>query len=217
MEFRIAPSLASAPLSRLDSVVAELEASRVDFVHFDIEDGSFVPCMTLGTKLIGDLRPLTKIPFDVHLMMVNPEWLLPELARLGANRVSVHLEACKYPRRVLRQITTLGLTAGLALNPKTPVPDLAFLAPYLSFVVVLTTEPEVPDAPYLPEILQKLRRARDNVAIQDLEWVVDGGVRAPNVREIRQAGADTVVVGRGIFNDAPIDANVRALRTAANG
>jgi ribulose-phosphate 3-epimerase len=212
---RISASLASAPLHRLEKTVQELESAGVDLVHFDIEDGSFVPCMNLGTRLIGELRPLTSLPFDVHLMMVRPEWLLPDLARMGANRVSVHLEACEYPRRVLRTITSLGMQAGLAFNPATPLPDLHYLLPHLSFVVILTTEPEIPDSPYLPDILEKVRAGKAAWESEPLEWVVDGAVTADNVAQVLQAGADTVVVGRGIFAGASIEHNVRALRAAA--
>ena len=209
---RILPSLASAPLLHLAQTVKELESAGVDGLHFDVEDGTFVPCMTLGTRLISELRLCTPLPFDVHLMMVNPEWLLPELASIGVDRISVHYEACAYPRRVLRQIASFGIAAGLAFNPVTPISDLRYLAPYLSYILILSTEPEVADTPYLPQVLEKLRSGKAEPALQNVEWVVDGGVRAENIEEIRHAGADTVVVGRGVFNDQPIGANVSALR-----
>ena len=95
MRVKISPSLAAAPLDRLGQVVRELDRANVDYLHIDIEDGSFVPVMTLGAKIIPDLRPLTKTPFDVHLMIVNPEWLLPELVENGADRIAVHYEACR--------------------------------------------------------------------------------------------------------------------------
>lgn len=209
---RIAASLASAPLQDLAQTVRLLEAAAVDLLHFDIEDGSFVPVMTLGTKLIGDLRPLTALPFDVHLMMVHPEWLLADLARMGANRISVHLEACPYPRRTLRMITDLGMSAGLAVNPATPVPDLAYLAPYLSFVLVLTTEPELPDSPFLPAVLEKVRLGVSAAHTQALDWVVDGGIRPENIDQVAKSGADTVVVGRALFSGASIAENMRLLK-----
>jgi ribulose-phosphate 3-epimerase len=211
---RVAASLASAPLPRLSETVRELESAGVDLLHFDIEDGSFVPVMTLGTKLIGDLRPHSTLPFDVHLMMVDPEWLLADLARMGANRVSVHFEACPYPRRTLRMIADLGMSAGLAFNPATHIPDLAYLAPYLSFVLVLTTEPEVPESPYLPAVLDKVRAGRQAADPQKIEWVVDGGIRPGNLNEVAQAGAQTAVVGRGLFAEGTIAENMRALRAA---
>jgi ribulose-phosphate 3-epimerase len=210
----IAASLASAPLDLLRETLKELEQAPIDALHFDIEDGTFVPCMTLGTKLIGDLRPYTRLPFDVHLMMHNPEWLLPDLARMGANRISVHFEACPYPRRILRGISSLGVAAGLAFNPSTPIPDLSYLSPYLSFVLILTTEPEVPDAPYLPESLDKLREAKSTWKGTPVEWVVDGGIDSHNLALAAQAGADAVVVGRAIFNQDRIRENIGALRAA---
>jgi ribulose-phosphate 3-epimerase len=211
----ISSSLASAPLHHLEHTVNELEAAHVDFLHFDVEDGSFVPCMTLGTKLISDLRRRTELPFDVHLMMFNPEWLIPELAGIGADRISVHYEACPYPRRVLRRIADLGIAAGLALNPATTLPELRYLAPYLSFVLILTTEPEIPDAPFLPQVLDKVRHGKSALGGSDMEWVVDGGVHTENIAQVVQAGADTVVVGRGLFNEAGIGQNVQVLRAAA--
>ena len=194
--------------------MAELESAGVDFLHFDIEDGSFVPCMNLGTRLIGELRPLSPMSFDVHLMMVNPEWVLPELKSLGADRVTVHYEACAYPRRVLRQIADLGMAAGLAFNPATPVPDLRYLLPYLSLVLILTTEPEIPDAPYLPHVLEKVRAGKSTPETRELEWIVDGAVGAANVSKVLQAGADAIAVGRALFADGQIARNVRALRAA---
>ena len=166
MPVRISPSLAAAPLDRLRQVVIELETAGADYIHFDVEDGSFVPVMTLGTKMISDLRRTTRLPFDVHLMMANPEWILPEIVRFGANRVSVHYEACPYPRRVLRQIVSLGAKAGIAFNPATPIPDLAYLLPYMSFIVVLTTEPEISDCPFLPEVLEKIREGKQSKGLE---------------------------------------------------
>ena len=212
MTVRISPSIASAPMDRLGQVITDLEASGADYIHFDIEDGSFVPVMTLGTKLIQDLRKFTRLPFDVHLMMVNPEWILPELVNYDANRISVHYEACPYPRRVLRQIVSMGAKAGIAFNPATPIPDLTYLLPYLSFVIILTTEPEIPDCPYLPEVLEKVRQGKQIQGLERIEWVVDGGINPENISQIVAAGVDTVVVGRNVFKDNKIKENMAALR-----
>ena len=211
---RISPSLASAPMDALGKTIIDLEKAGADYIHFDIEDGSFVPVMTLGVKLIPDLRRSTRLPFDVHLMMVNPEWVIPEIIAGGANRVSVHYEACPNPRRVLRQITSLGAQAGIAFNPATPLPDLSYLAPYLSFVVILTTEPELPDCPFLPEVLDKVRMGSRVRGHAGLEWVVDGAVTPGNLPEIVAAGTSAVVVGRAVFKDGKIKENMAALRAA---
>jgi len=213
----ISPSLAAAPMDRLGQVVRELEVAGADMIHFDVEDGSFAPVMTLGTKLIGDLRPLSRLPFDVHLMMVNPEWIIPQLVRDGANRIAVHYEACPYPRRTLRLIAGAGALAGLAFNPATPVPHLEYLRPYLGFVLILTSEPELPDAAYLADGLRKLRQARMLPGLEGLEWVVDGGLNAANLSEAGEAGADTVVIGRAVFQGGQIAANLARLRGALRG
>jgi ribulose-phosphate 3-epimerase len=149
-------------------------------------------------------------------MMVNPEWILPELVHSGADRVSVHYEACPYPRRVLRQIASFGAVAGIAFNPATPIPDLAYLSPYLSFVVVLTTEPEIPDCPFLPEVLEKVRGGKQAEGMEGIEWVVDGGINAENLSQVLDAGADTVVIGRSVFKEDKISENMVALRAVVD-
>jgi ribulose-phosphate 3-epimerase len=214
MTLRIAASLASAPLADLSQVLSELGQAGVDEIHFDVEDGTFVPAMTLGTKVIGDLRPFSNLPFDIHLMMVNPEWILPEVVRRGADRVSVHYEACAYPRRILQEIVALGAQAGIALNPSTQLPDLSYLLPYLSFVLVLTTEPETGNGLFLREVLKKVSAGKRSPGLEKVEWVVDGGVRSENIKQIAAAGTDMVVIGRAIFEDQRIAENVSALRAA---
>lgn len=213
--FRISPSLASASFFDLKQSLKKLEQARVDYLHFDIEDGCFVPIMTLGTKIISDLRPLTDLPFDVHLMMHEPEWIIPELINKGADRISVHFEACLYPRRILRSITELGAKAGLAFNPATPILKLSYLSPYLSQLIILTTEPEGPDCPFLPHILEKVRNGKKDPYLKGLEWVVDGGINLDNIQEVFNSGADTVVAGRSIFLNGEIKKNIGDLRKAA--
>lgn len=212
MTVKIAPSLAAAPLDHLGDVVIELDQAGVDYIHIDIEDGSFTPVMTLGTKIISDLRPYTKLPFDVHLMMQNPEWILPDLVAYGADRIAVHLEACPYPRRALGLIHRLGAVPGIALNPVTPLTDLSYLTPFLQFVILLTTEPEDGEIPFLPEILEKLRTGKQQPRLKSFEWVIDGGVNPDNLAEVVEAGADTVVVGRSTFRDGDIPGNIQQMR-----
>jgi len=211
---RISVSLASASLVNLEKTIQTLEQNRIDYLHFDIEDGCFVPALTLGIKIIEDLRPISHLPFDVHLMVKDPEWLIEDVIRKGANRVSVHYEACPYPRRVLRQITSLGAVAGIAINPATSLPDLRFLLPYLSFVLILSTEPERGSPPFLPTVLDKVRNGKSE-DLRNVEWVVDGGISPDNIAEVIRAGADTVVVGRSVFKDGKITENIAALRLAA--
>ena len=211
---KISVSLTAAPLINLVSVLRELEEGGADMVHFDIEDGSFVPVMTLGSKIIQDLRPLTRLPFDVHLMMNNPEWIIPELARWGADRVSVHMEACLYPRRVLGLIAQHKMQAGLAFNPSTVIPPLHFCLPYLSFVLLLSTDPETTHSDFLPSVLSKIVEGKKQAGLAGIEWVVDGGITADNVKQAVDAGADLVVSGRGVFQNGQVLENIRKMKKA---
>jgi len=145
-------------------------------------------------------------------MMDNPGWLIPELAQWGADRIAVHYEACDYPRRVLGLIAEHGMRAGLAFNPKTDIPTLEFCLPYLSFVVVLTTEPEVQECSFLPSILSKVVKAKRQKGMDQVEWAVDGGVTVENMGLVSAAGADTVIAGRGIFGDGRIQENLWAMK-----
>ena len=213
---RFAVSLAAAPMTYLDQTVRELESAGADVLHFDVEDGSFIPMLTLGTRIIGELRPLTRLPFDVHLAVRDPEWILPELKALGADWVSVHWEACPYPHRTLGMIRSLGLRAGLAFNPATSLPDLRYLRSCFDFLLFLTNEPEYPHAPFLPEVLAKLPRACEMLAgaVPDLE--VDGGINPGNVASAVTAGATIVVCGRSTFRDGAVARNLDALRKAVD-
>ena len=182
-------------------------------IHFDIEDGSFVPMMSLGTKIIHDLRPLTKLPFDVHLMMDNPEWIIPEIARYGADRVSVHYEACRYPRRTLGLIAKYDMQPGLAFNPKSPVPPLQHYLPFLTFILILTTEPEMELCSYLPSVLSKVVEGKKQPGLGSVEWSVDGGITTDNIQDAIHAGADIVVSGRGVFSNGQMLENIRKMKS----
>ena len=211
---KIAPSLVSASMTHLAELVNNLERAGADYLHFDIEDGAFVPEMSLGIKIIKELRPLTSLPFDVHLMINDPEWLIPRLADYGTNMVSVHYEACPYPRRTLGIIHQNGMQAGLAFNPKTPLPELYHYLPFLSFVLILTTEPETESCTYLPSILKKVIGGRKQNSMQQIIWEVDGGFNAENIQDAVKAGADIVVSGRGVFRENKYFENIKKMKEA---
>lgn len=208
----IAPSLAAAPQNYLEKLMKELNTLDIGMIHFDIEDGSFVPVMTLGLKIISELRPFSTMPFDVHLMMQLPERVIGKLADMGVNSVSVHYEACPYPRRTLSLIKKYRMKAGLAFNPKTTLPPLQHYCPFLDYVVVLTTEPDYENATYLPSILNKVIDGRKQAEITRVKWMVDGGVSPSNISEVVKAGADIVVVGRSLFNGGTLRENIELLK-----
>ena len=209
---KIAPSIASGPLTNMVSTLKNLEDAGADVIHFDVEDGNFVPEMNIGIKIIKELRPLTKLPFDVHLMVNNPEWLIPILADFGANSVSVHFEACPYPRRTLQLIIDHNLEAGLAFNPATPLPDLEFCLPPLSYILILTTDPEAENATFLPSILNKIRMGKSIRSLKNIQWVADGDISSNNAGDVVKAGADMLIIGRGIFKNNLIHENMVEIR-----
>lgn len=209
---KIASSLAAARQNNLEATIRDLEQSGVDIIHFDIEDGNFVPVMNLGVRMIKDLRSVSILPFDVHLMMNNPEWIIPELADMGVDMISVHFEACPYPRRTLGIIRQHNMEAGLAFNPKTPLPSLEHYLPFLNFVLVLTTDPEERECTYLPSVLKKIPEGKQQPHLENIIWEVDGGFTKNNISDAKNAGADIVVSGRGIFNDRPIIENIQSLK-----
>ena len=210
---KIAPSLVSAPLAYLTETVKGLEQAGADILHFDLEDGNFVPVMSLGTQIISAARPFSSLPFDVHLMINNPEWILPTLAEIGVEMVSVHFEACPYPRRTLGLIHQYGIRAGLAFNPKTPLPDLRPYLPFLSYVLILTTEPESMSCTYLPSVLDKVKQGQQQPGLQDILWEVDGGFTEENILDALRVNADIVVSGRGVFRDNQYASNIRKMKS----
>lgn len=217
-QVRLSASLAAAPLGHLAQTLRELELGGADFLHIDLEDGHFIPSLALGTRLLEEAHALTQLPLDVHLLVADPEWLIPEMARLGAAAIAVHYEACAYPRRTLRQIKELGLQAGLALNARTPVPDLHYLLPLLDFVNVQSTELELPDMPFLPETLEKVTALASLAAGHkpELGICVDGGLNLESLPQAVAAGADLLVIGRSVFQGGTIGENLARLRQAAH-
>jgi ribulose-phosphate 3-epimerase len=211
---RIAPSLAASSQLNLKLTIEELEKAGADIIHFDIEDGNFLPVMTLGVRIVKDLRPLTNLPFDIHLMMNTPEWLIPDLKEMGVDMVSVHYEACPYPRRTLGLIHQAGMLAGLAFNPATPLPSLKHYLPFLSYVLILTTEPEARVCSYLPSVLDKVVQGKKQPGLEKVQWEVDGGFTLDNIIDAKRSGADIVVAGRGVFVDNQIRLNMKKLHDA---
>lgn len=214
MTIQIGISLAPAPMMDLRSVVDAINATPASSIHFDIEDGVFVREMTLGTRIIGQLRPFTSLRFDVHLMVIAPERIIPLVVKLGANRVSVHWEACEYPLRTLSAIRDLGASAGLAFNPRTTLPPLDYLIPSLDFVNVLSTEGNDDYCPFIPQVLGKVEQIKKHFG--NIHCEVDGGITAGNIDQVARSGADTAVVGRYVFRDGDLAGNIQSLLMATS-
>jgi len=211
---RFAPSILTADLSRLKEVIGEAEAAGVDWIHLDVMDGVFVPNLTFGPILVEAVRRVTRLPLDVHLMIVNPERYLEDFARAGADVITVHFEATPHAHRAVQKVKELGKKAGLAINPATPLSAFEALLPELDLALLMSVNPGFGGQKYIPQSTERLRRLK---AMRDalnpaclIE--VDGGVNRATVAEVYRAGADVAVAGSALFNDKPVRENLKALK-----
>ncbi len=218
MKVKLAPSILSADFARLGEQVQEAEAAGADWIHVDVMDGHFVPNLTMGPVVVRSLRPHTRLPLDVHLMIEAPERLIPAFAEAGADRITVHVETCPHLHRTVQQIRGLGKKAGVALNPATPVVALEEILPYVDLILVMSVNPGFGGQQYIPTSTPKVARVRemlDAAGLTHVELEVDGGIGPHNVAEVVQAGATVIVAGSAVFNArASVAENIQALRGA---
>ena len=213
---RIAPSLLSANFSRLADEVAMCEAGGAEWLHIDVMDGRFVPNLTFGTKVIQTVRALTKLPLDVHLMVVEPEKYFDEFAAAGANTLTIHVEAAPHLQRQLAHIRELGCAAGVALNPATPLESVKEVMADLDLLLIMTVNPGFGGQAFIPQSVDKVARARAmlDAARSRAALEVDGGITRATIAAVRAAGADTFVAGNAIFTAKDPRGEIGALRAA---
>ena len=227
MSVRIAPSILAADFARLADEIGRIEAAGADQVHVDVMDGHFVPNITIGPPVVAALKKVTALPLDVHLMIADPDRYLDAFAEAGASILTVHAEAATHLHRTIARIHQLGMKAGVAINPATPVDRLREIAGDVDLILIMSVNPGFGGQSFIPRSIEKVAEARaliDNahraqgarVASRAADIEVDGGVDASNAGALAAAGATMLVAGVAIFRSPDPGAATRALRAAAD-
>src|SRR5688572_1055943 len=217
MAFRIAPSILSADFARLGEEVRAVATAGADLVHFDVMDNHYVPNLTVGPLVCAALKPHSRLPLDVHLMVRPVDRIIPDFAKAGASIISFHPEASEHVDRTIGLIKEQGCKAGLVLNPATPLSWLDHVLDKLDLVLVMSVNPGFGGQSFIPETLKKLAAVRERIAGRDIWLEVDGGVKIDNIRAIADAGADTFVAGSAIFGTKDYAATIAAMRAQLVG
>lgn len=213
---KIAPSILSADFGRLREEIAAVEAAGADWIHIDVMDGHFVPNITIGPGVITSLRKITKLPFDVHLMIENPERYIEAFAAAGSDNITVHVEAAHHLHRTVMQIKEQGIKAGVSLNPATPLVQVEPILNDVDILLVMTVNPGFGGQKFIGSMLPKIRRAKEMVissASPHVSIEVDGGVTLDNIKSIDEAGADILVAGASVFGSDNYARTIRAMRS----
>lgn len=219
---QFAPSILTADFGNMEQAVRAAEDGGADLLHLDVMDGQFVPNISFGPMLIKSIRACTELPFDVHLMVREPGHLLEAFADAGANNITVHVEACLHLHRTLQQIRDVGCTAGVAINPATPVAAVADVLELVDLVLVMSVNPGFGGQRFIERTHDRLRAASEMIATHkpDCHIQVDGGVKTSNAAAIAASGADLLVVGSAVYNEAvhngtgSVAENIAALRAS---
>ena len=201
-KIKLAPSILSADFSRLGEQVAEATKAGADYIHIDVMDGRFVPNITIGASVVATLRNWTNLPLDVHLMIEAPWEQVNQFAEAGADIITVHIEACAHIHRVVQTIKELGVKAGVALNPGTPISMLNEVLSSLDLVLAMTVNPGFGGQTFIEPMLDKIARLRAELDRRGLvaELEVDGGINAEVAPRVVTAGARVLVAGAAVFN-----------------
>lgn len=212
---KIAPSILSADFARLGDEIKDVERGGADYIHVDVMDGHFVPNITIGPLIVEAIRPVTQLPLDVHLMIENPDQYIEAFAKAGADYITVHAEASRHLHRTIQLIKSMGVKAGVVINPATPVEVLKHVIEDIDLVLLMSVNPGFGGQKFIPSVLPKIRQVKEMAAELNpgLEIEVDGGVNEETARLCIEAGANVLVAGSAVFNKEDRAAAIASLRS----
>ena len=221
MQTKIAPSILSADFSVMGETVKKLEACGADMIHCDVMDGSFVEPITFGAQMIKNIRPLTTLPLDAHLMIEHPKTQIKFFAEAGADIITVHYKACKkisdtYLKETLELIKSYGVKCGAVVNPDVPVENIFPVFGLCDMVLLMSVFPGYGGQKFIPEVMEKIKKARAyavSIGKPELDIEVDGGVDLENAKAIRGAGANVLVAGSTVFNSTDMAQTISKLKS----
>ena len=214
----IAPSILSADFAALGQAVIDLEKAGADWIHVDVMDGHFVPNLTIGPPVVKALRRMTKLPFDVHLMIESPERSVEQYVQAGADRITVHAEVCPHLHRTLGQLRDLGVKAQVSLNPSTQLSSIEHVLDLTDMVLLMTVNPGFGGQSFIESVMPKveaLRTMAEARGLHDLQIQVDGGINRDTIKRAAAAGADVFVSGSGVFKAPSLEEGITELRDLA--
>lgn len=211
---KIAPSILSADFARLGEEIKDVERGGADYIHVDVMDGHFVPNITIGPLIVEAIRPITKLPLDVHLMIENPDQYIEAFAKAGADYITVHVEASRHLHRTIQLIKSTGVKAGVVLNPATPVDSLKHIIEDVDMVLLMSVNPGFGGQKFISSVLPKIRQVKElaDSLNPNLEIEVDGGVNEDTAKLCVEAGANVLVAGSAVFNKEDRETAIASLR-----
>jgi len=214
MKKQIAPSILSADFSRLGEEIKAVEKAGADLIHVDVMDGHYVPNITIGPGVVSSLRKTTSLPFDVHLMIEDPDRYIDAFIDAGSNIVTVHAEAVVHLNRTVNYIKGKGVKAGVSLNPSTPLSCIEEILPDIDLLLIMTVNPGFGGQKFIPGMLPKIRKARELSLARGLRLAieVDGGVTPDNIGILAEAGADIFVAGAAVFGSPSYDDTIARMK-----
>ncbi len=197
---KIAPSILTADFTDIKNVITNLEVWGADWVHCDVMDGSFVPQITFGAKMVGDIKKMTNLPVDAHLMVKEPERHIEDFAKAGADYITIHVESTIHSHRVVSAIRNLGAKSGIVLNPATPLCTIEHLLDDIDMVLLMTVNPGYGGQSFVPCMIEKIKKCKEMISGRDILLQVDGGIKVSNIKEVADAGAQVFVAGSAVID-----------------